>query len=427
MRRIVCALMTVVACAAPLRGQGLRDQVRNLFRFGNCGELVCLFLSPGNHGTHFNPDADTSGTELINFLSDAIVVSVDNIPVGATSSGTTFQIGPNGTPIATSGSSGPIFGERSQTLGRGRFLIGVGVTGNQYESIRGVKLSDINLTLTHRDNFPPGLGDPSFEYDTLHIHTSMKVALTAYSLRMSYGLSNRIDVGVVVPVLDLSMSGTSIGTVFNTENPPEVPPPHYFKQIGSTFQVTDTAHASGTATGIGDIAARVKVNLYQTRQEGVALLGEVRLPTGDNANLLGAGSAAFTAMAIASATYGPVSPHVNGGYVYRASKSQNSAALTTIGADASLSQRITLAADLIGQWQVGPNYLILPKPAHYIDGSVVRRTTIPSIPDNFVDGSFGAKALIAAQFTVVGNVIVPFTDAGMRSNLVWSVGLEKSF
>jgi len=424
MRRLTCVMMLAVVWAAPLRGQGLRDQVRNLFRFGNCGEYICLQLSFANHEQHFKPDADTSGTELINFLSNAIATSISNIPVGATSSGATFELGANGAPIVTSGSTGPIFGERSQTLGRGRVLFGFNYTQNDYQSIRGVKLSNLNLTLTHQDTPPTGLGDPQFEYDTIHIHTDLRTSLRAFSLRMSYGVSNRIDVGIVVPILNLTMSGTSIGTIGNTENPPA----HYFKEPSpGVYQLVDTAHGAGTATGIGDIAARAKFNVFQSSRAGFALLGEVWLPTGDYSNMLGAGRVAVSGSGIASATFGPLSPHINGGYVYRASTTETNAALTTVGADMLLGSRVTVAGDLIGQWQTGPSKLLLPQPAHYIDGSVVRRTTIPSIPDNIVAGSLGAKFLVAARIIGVANVMVPMSNGGMTSNLVWTVGAEKNF
>ncbi len=424
MRRLACAVLLLGIGSASLQAQGLRDQVRNLFRFGNCGQFICLQTSFANHEEHFKPDADTSGTELINFLSNAITTSVSNIPVGATTSGATFVIGPTGVPIETSGSYGPIVAERAQTLGRGRFLIGFNVTQDNYVSLRGVKLSNLNLTLTHEDTPPVGLGDPQFEYDTVHIQTDLHSSLTAFALRMSYGVSNRVDIGVVVPILNLSLSGTSIGTIGNVENPPA----HYFANPApGVYQLVDTAHASGSASGIGDIALRAKVNAFQSSRVGFAVLGEVWLPTGDYQNMLGAGRMAAAGIGIVSATFGDFSPHANVGYIYQASATETSSILTTLGADGLVLRRVTIAGDIIGQWQAGPAKIQLPQPAHYIDGSVVPRTTIPSIPDNFIDGSLGAKFLIAARVLGVANVIVPFTDAGMRSNVIWTLGAEWNF
>lgn len=425
MQRLAAVTTLLVLWAQPASSQGLRDQVRNLFRFGNCGQYICLQLSYANHEEHFKPDADTSGTELIDFLQNAIVTSVSNIPVGATSSGATFTLGPSGAPQMTSGgSTGPIFGERSQTLGRGRVLIGFNVTEMTFHSIRGVDLSNLNLTLTHEDTPPVGLGDPQFEYDTIHIHTDLRTSLGEAALRMTYGVSNRVDLGIVIPVVNVSLSGTSIGTIGNTETPPA----HYFKLLApGVYQVVDTAHASGSADGIGDISLRGKVNLFQTARAGVALLAEGWLPTGDYNNMLGAGRGAISGSGIFSATFGSVSPHVNAGYLYRASATETSAALTTVGADAGLSSRVTVAGDFIGQWQTEPSKLKLPQPAHYIDGSVVRRTTIPNIPDNILAGSLGTKVLIASRFIAVGNVMVPLSNGGMVPNVVWTVGLERNF
>ena len=44
-----------------------------------------------------------------------------------------------------------------------------------------------------------------------------------------------------------------------------------------------------SATGIGDVVGRLKVNVMQKNHIGAAILGEVRFPTGDENNLLGSG------------------------------------------------------------------------------------------------------------------------------------------
>ena len=53
--------------------------------------------------------------------------------------------------MPTSSSAGPIFGERVQTVGRGRFLVGVNVTGVRFTSVRGVPLNNIALVFTHEN------------------------------------------------------------------------------------------------------------------------------------------------------------------------------------------------------------------------------------------------------------------------------------
>src|SRR5712692_8517013 len=102
LRRIVVLAASAVVFAPPARSQDLRDQVRQLFTFGNCGRLICLDTAVlFGHGNHFNPASDTISATIISFLSNSIVLSVSNTPVSSASSGTTFQF-QGGVPVRTS-------------------------------------------------------------------------------------------------------------------------------------------------------------------------------------------------------------------------------------------------------------------------------------------------------------------------------------
>ncbi|HET9710087.1 MAG TPA: hypothetical protein VFP39_17425 [Gemmatimonadales bacterium] len=82
LRRAALLAASLVVCAAPVRSQNLRDQVRQLFTFGNCGKLICLDTTVlFGHGEHFIPASDTITSTIISFLSNSIVLSVSNTPV----------------------------------------------------------------------------------------------------------------------------------------------------------------------------------------------------------------------------------------------------------------------------------------------------------------------------------------------------------
>src|SRR5438270_9676870 len=101
MAKLARALVAVVVIASSAKAQDdVRSKVREIFHFGTCSSLICLSLSTGNHGTHFNPDANAVGQVVVDFLSNAITNSVSNIPLGATSSGTTFAFDVAGLPVA---------------------------------------------------------------------------------------------------------------------------------------------------------------------------------------------------------------------------------------------------------------------------------------------------------------------------------------
>src|SRR5919109_4443996 len=151
---LVPALILLVA--PPLHAQHLRDKLSDLFIFGTGGAPLVLggTSDPNNpdsvriHGNHFVPAAVASNGTVISFLTNSIGSNVANVPTSATSGGSTFSF-EGGVPVRTSTSAGPIFGERAQTLGRGRILAGLNRTGYHFETLRGVDLDNIQLTFTH--------------------------------------------------------------------------------------------------------------------------------------------------------------------------------------------------------------------------------------------------------------------------------------
>jgi hypothetical protein len=147
--------------------QGMRDRIRELFSFGECGRPLCLDNSinaTNGHGDHFLPDVIANNGAILGFLTDAIAASAANLPLSASASGATFRF-VGGLPVRTSTSLGPIFGERAQTLGRGRFVVGANMSGLNFTSLRGVPLNQIILNFSHDDVPPTGLGQPLREND----------------------------------------------------------------------------------------------------------------------------------------------------------------------------------------------------------------------------------------------------------------------
>src|SRR2546430_4743791 len=73
------------------------------------------------------------------------------------------------------------------------------------------------------------------------------------------------------------------------------------------------ATASASAIGLADIVLRTKYTLFADHGSGIAGAIDVRLPTGRQENLLGAGAASLKFTGIGSIENGPATLHVNGG------------------------------------------------------------------------------------------------------------------
>lgn len=429
---------------APLHAQHLRDELSQLFIFGGGDEPLFLggSASPDNpqnvqiHGSHFIPAAVASNATVISFLTNSIGSSVANLPVSAASGGSTFSF-QGGAPVRTSTSTGPIFAERAQTLGRGRVLATVTRSGIQFKTFRGVDLSDMKFTFTHANVDFPGcdaqfggdcskLGVPAFENETIDLNLALNVNLSVTSFLLSYGITDRIDLGVVVPLITTSLTGNSMAQINPFGPPPAV---HFFGGTPTNPVLTASRFVDGSSTGLGDVVARVKINLHRGDPVSIALLGDTRFPTGSEDDLLGSGAFAERGLGIVSARFGNFSPHANVGYVHRGGEFENDAFLATAGFDHLLAPWATLAVDLISEFEVGDSPLTLPAPVQ-VQAPYQRTITPSAIPDrrdDLVNGSIGVKLTAVSGLTVIANTIWPLNRGGLRPDVIWTAGLEYNF
>jgi hypothetical protein len=443
MRRLLVTGLLILL-AGPVEAQHLRDQLSDLFIFGSGESPLTLggTSDPSNpdsiriHGNHFVPAAVASNGTVISFLTNSIGSNVANVPVSATSGGTTFSF-QGGVPTRTSMSAGPIFGERAQTLGRGRVLVGLARTGVRFKTLRGVDLDHIRFTFTHANSDFPGcdsiaggdcslLGVPTLENETIDLNLALDINLTVTGFLLTYGLTDRVDIGVALPLVSVSLAGTSDAQVNPFGPPPAV---HFFGGTPENPILTASRSIEGSSTGLGDVDGRVKLNLRRADPLSVAVLADVRFPTGSESNLLGSGAFAARGLAIFSARFGNFSPHANLGYLYRGGEFENDAVLATAGFDHLLAPWATLAVDLISQLQVGESPLQVPGPVH-IEAPYHRTivpTVIPDTRDDIVDGSIGVKLTAAQGLTVVGNSEWSLNRGGLRPDVIWTAGLEYNF
>lgn len=438
----VIALM--LFAGAPLHAQNLRDRLADLFIFSTGGAPLNLGGSsdPNNpdsvriHGNHFVPAAVASNGTVISFLTNSIGSNVANVPVSATSGGSTFSF-QAGVPTRTSTSAGPIFGERAQTLGRGRILAGLSRTGIHFKTLRGVDLQHVRFTFTHANSDFEGcdsiaggdcslLGVPVLENETIELNLSLDVRLSVTGFLFTYGVTDWMDVGVAIPLVSVSLNGTSTAQIAPFGPPPAL---HFFGGTTDDPILTVSRSVEGSTTGLGDVEGRVKVNLRQGDPLSVAILGDVRFPTGSENNLLGSGAFAVRGLAIMSARFGSFSPHANLGYLYRGGDFESDAVLATFGFDHLLAPWATLAIDVLSQLQVGDSPLQVPGPVQ-IEAPYHRTiipTVIPDSRDDLVDGSVGMKFTAAQGLTVVANGAWSLNSGGLRPDVMWTAGLEYNF
>jgi hypothetical protein len=409
-----------LAAQAPATGS-LRDQVQDLFRFGDCGEALCLKVNAAVHGLHYAPSAQAASAALIDFFTDAIGNSVSSIPISSSSGGVTFSFR-GGMPVKTSISTGPIFAERAQTIGKGRLLGGANVTALRFKTFRGLPLDQLEFNFAHQNVGSPVYGSPDFENDVIQVRADVNLSLFISTLSLTYGLLDNLDVGVAIPVVRAGLDGSAGGTVipFGTTTP------HFFGD--ATNQVLNaTSSTSGSSIGIGDIAARVKLNL--SNAPGLALFGDVRLPTGDADELRGAGALSVRAFGVYSTRYHDMTPHANLGVLIRTGETQKNAILSTLGFDQLVSESITVAADVLAEIQIGENAVANPDPVQITApfARTIIPTNLPSSKDHVVRGALGVKYATKSGLTGLLNALIPLRSGSLQPAVAWTAGLEYGF
>jgi hypothetical protein len=298
-----------------------------------------------------------------------------------------------------------------------------------FNSIRGVPLDQVELNFTHED-VPgvgrPGLGDPEKENDILQVRLALFVNLKVSTVFLTYGLSDRVDVSVAVPVVHTSLQGRAQAQIIPFGGPTAV---HFFTGTPESPGLSANSATFGASTGIGDVAVRVKANVRSSDRLGIALMGDARLPTGSEADLTGAGHASIRGLAVVSGRFGDFSPHLNVGYLLRGGKDRGDAILATGGFDQPLAEWATMAVDVISEWETGTNSLQLPGTVTFLYPfrRTVEPTNIPGIKDHQVSGSLGFKFRTPGGPLLVTNALVPIRRGGIQASVIWTLGLDFTF
>jgi hypothetical protein len=321
------------------------------------------------HETHFanGPQIATAPAAL----NLSLGLQLATFPMGPTSGGMVFSRDGSGDSMhETFGTS---YSPRGLPLGRGHYGTAITFQNTTFGSLDGVDLrgGGINFLFGHSLCCPPGVNDVLQE--TVYLHLNRKVT----SFVLDYGVTNRLDIGFVVPVVQMAMTGRVLSRLLRVTTT-QAAPTHVFDQLNRTSRTTyldvdlnrelppvDYGVTGRTARGIGDIVGRAKVTLVQTKSSGLAASVDVAFPTGSSENFLGTGSLRVKPGVAWSGVFGRVSPHVSGAYTYSQGKIssalQDAYPAQTLdltvpreiefagGVDAGVAPRVTLVAEAVGR------------------------------------------------------------------------------
>lgn len=429
---LVC-LIAIARTAGAQEPYRLHSPVRNLSTlftnlFGPQGLRVDSEATlPGEqqHSAHFNSDFESSFDKF----TTAIVGQLVTVPIPSPAAGFTYEFDPNlGVFRRSTGSFGPILGERVETVGAGRVSFGFAHQHFRFQTVEGLDLNRVPAVFTHDNSELLG-----GRQDVVSTINSIEATVNQFTAYATIGITDRFDVSTAVKLLSNDLQVVSEATIqrIGTTNPLT----HFFRQSDGSVGNRRIFYSRGSASGLGDVTVRLKGRVGATSAIGV----DLRLPTGDQMNLLGTGTAGVAPFAIYSTTWQRVSPHLNAGYQWNGSSILAGNPATgesadfpdqvtyAAGADVAVNSRATLAFDMLGRYSIGAERL--SSETFVARDGVSRLPNIVFARDSFnaLSGSVGLKVNLGGRLLLDGNLLFALDDHGVRDRVTPLLALEYGF
>ncbi len=420
--------------------------------------------SPLGDPNNFLAGGFDAGQALGNLSAQSFSDLSNQVPIGSTVAAFTFAFDPalNVFVRSTEG-LGPIFGERAETTGRGKLNMAISYSRVSFDTLEKQNLDELDVSLigttpTTVDAdviggaqlIDPNLGNAVFSVNTgantiplaagqgidfsvtgcvgfscaisnpfvtgfgpvgdysinpvlPQVTLDAKIDVDVFAMFFNYGVTDRLDIGLVVPYLEMKLDGTvTIDGLFDLQAAIQsVQGGGPVIKVPLAVRVSDSASASG----FGDLILRAKYWAYDGETLDLTARADVYLPTGNEDDLLGLGDPAVGFQAIASARFGRFSPHANIGVLLRGGGGQQHAFRYLTGCDVRLHERASASVDYV--------------------------FTDDTHNDGFGDTthavSTGVKFNPWARLVVSANVLWALDERGLRSDLIPTIGVEYTF
>ena len=382
-----------------------------------------------DHSAHFD---SAFQTEFIQFGA-ALTGKLVSVPLPSLASGFTYEFDPSlGVFSRSTQSFGPIMAERAETIGANRTSFGVAFEHSGFDTIEGVNLDSVPGVFTH-DDFALG-GERA---DLVTTRNSIEASVDQFTTFVTYGLTDRLDVSLAVPFVSNELLVVSEATIqrIGTENP-EV---HFYQMSDGTLGEKRLFTAFGSARGIGDLTIRLKGRLWKGATSGVALGLDLRVPSGDEENLLGAGAPGIKPFMAWSASYDTFSPHFNVGYLWNGSSILAGDPVTELsadlpdqftyiaGAEFGVSSRLTFSFDLLGQHVMDSPRLVRQDFRAQGGTSVFPDISFRNESFGETSAAVGLKLGLLQDLLLDLNLLFQLDDNGLRDKVTPLIGAEYAF
>jgi hypothetical protein len=314
----------------------------------------------------------------------------------------------HGMLVPANESLGGLFTERAETVGRHHIFLGFDYQNFRFGTIDGQNMKYLPIVLY----YPP---------QQVYTATTNRLDLRAgqYTAVIAAGLTTRLDLSVAVPLERVSMKANVQGSEYGPGG------------AAASF----SEYVPGHSSGFSDVVVGVKGLLLQRGSFRLGAGADVRIPTGDELNFLGAGTVGVRPYLVISRR-ARVSPHLNTGYQWNGDSILNASStgakqqlptnfFYTAGVNLEAGKHCTVVADILGRTVFNAPRLATPTG---VPGFGLAPSVQPYYGTyNTTDASFGMKAETFAHLVVTGNVTMQLDSGGLRARAVPLIGIARSF
>jgi hypothetical protein len=394
------------------------------------GPLVVVTNPP--HEVHFQ----SSSLESLTPLNEEIGTQLSQLPITSPASGFVFSFNPSlGVVSRSTETFGPILTERAETIGKHKLFLGVSYQYFDFDKADGVDLRNFGTVYGHSQPAPASVKND-------FIATKNRVDLKVHQVTLvgTFGITNRLDVSLAIPVVDVRIGFSSDASILTQETPPV----HQFATPAQdpnreTYFAANHAFFfnHNSALGIGDLIVRGKFQVLRREKVGLAAGIDFHIPTGDEKNFLGSGT--FGTRPFVTFSYARrVSPHATLGYqingdsilagdITKGTRAHLPDILTySAGADAGITHRLSVDLDFLGQSLRDAKTIAFSTFTGF-DATARANLRSNTATINQASIAVGGKVNPIGKLLLTANVLFRVNDAGLHSKPAPLVGVSYTF
>lgn len=395
------------------------------------------------HEAHFVPALAQQSAAYD--LNRSLVTYLSTFPLGSSSGGFTYELDEKtGIPKRSSTTFGPSFTDRALTIGKGKWSAGVNFQAVRYDQFEGLDLQkDLVFYLQHNDCCPlqsstglPGGGgtqpgvaepakDPAFEGDLIRLGLALDVKNDTTAFFANYGLTDRLEIGLAVPLVRVQVDARIDARIerLSSTNPLI----HTFSANQDVSSATFSD--SGSKTGLGDVAVRAKYNFWHAPGGGLAAGLDLRLPTGDEDNLLGVGGTQAKLALVFSRDWGKLSPRASLGYTFSSGQLSDNLSFsvpqTVEGQNVLTGQPVPSASlDVPDELNFSAGLSLAATPGFTINVDALGRTISDTNRFGVVSQGFPYRTANAGPLSSAQRDLVDITGQGSLTSLIGVAGVK---